>query len=165
MITHERLKELVNYDPETGSFTWAFGRPGASKDGRCGSPNKGNGYIEITLDRKSYTAHRLAYHYMTGDAPENEIDHINHVTHDNRWVNLRPVTRKENGRNRSLNKNNKSGCCGVSWMKSAGKWYAGIEVNGIAINLGLYDDLEDAISARHKANNKYGFHKNHGKDN
>jgi hypothetical protein len=163
MITHERLKELVNYDPETGYFTWAFGRPGASKGGRCGSVNKGNGYMEITLDRKSYTAHRLAYHYMTGHTPGNEIDHINHVTNDNRWINLRPATRKENGRNKGLHKNNKSGFCGVSWIKSIKKWYANIEVNGKAINLGHYDLIIDAVIARMRANKRYRFHDNHGK--
>ena len=59
MITQKELKELVNYDLDTGLFTWKFGRVGVKKGAICGSKNKGNGYIEIMLMRRSYLSQRV----------------------------------------------------------------------------------------------------------
>ena len=163
MITQKELKELVNYDLDTGLFTWRFGRVGAKKGATCGSKNKVKGYIEVMLMRKSYLLHRLAFLYIKGFMPVDEIDHINHIKDDNRWCNLRDVKHLDNQKNRSIFKNNKSGITGVSWCKKTEKWYASIQVNRKSLNLGYYDDLDEAIKAREDANKKYGFHINHGK--
>tara|TARA_R110001632_G_scaffold220720_1_gene350834 strand:+ start:473 stop:976 length:504 start_codon:yes stop_codon:yes gene_type:complete len=163
MITQKELKELVDYDNSTGLFAWRFGRVGAKKGAICGSKNKGSGYVEITLLRKSYLCHRLVFLYTTGSFPLGEVDHINHAKDDNRWCNLRDVHHLDNQKNRKIFKNNKSGTAGVSWHSASKKWQAGIQVNYKSINLGYYDVLDEAIKAREDANIKYGFHINHGK--
>ena len=161
MITQERLKELLHYCPDTGIFTcakdWGRFRKGAS----AGSYDRG--YVKIYLHYKNYSAHRLAFLYMTGSLPANQVDHINQVRHDNRWKNLRDVTSQANNKNASMSSRNKSGMTGVCWSKSHRKWRSSIRVNNKSKCLGVFLDLNDAIEARKEANIKYGFHENHGK--
>src|SRR5215813_12141516 len=102
MLTHERLKELLSYDPKTGLFIW-------NSRGAVAGTTDQEGYIQIHLDGKKYRAHRLAYLYMTGEMPTQILDHINRVRSDNRWGNLRPVTDRFNYYNCSDYSNNKSG--------------------------------------------------------
>jgi len=106
-------------------------------------------------------SHRLAFYYVLGWCPE-EVDHINHVRDDNRWINLRAASKQENHRNRKLDTNNKSGFNGVTWYKNYSKWLACIGIGGKQINLGYFENKDDAIAARKAANIKYGFHPNHG---
>lgn len=159
MITQKELKELLNYNPDTGIFTWRYSRRGAKKGSTAGS-NDGYGYTSIRVNSKPYGSHRLAWLYMFGAWPKNQIDHINHDRVDNRIENLREVTRQENGRNLALNKKNTSGVTGV--RRKGNQWYATIGVNGSKVRLGGFKDKFEAICARKSANNKYGFHKNHG---
>lgn len=164
MISHEDLKKYLHYNPENGLFTWlSFDVNNQMKVGDIAG-NYSNGYIELNVKVKRYAAHRLAWFYMTKKWPEGDIDHINHVRSDNRWCNLRDVTCIENGRNKSKLSNNKSGHVGVSWNSQAGKWRASIGVSGKAYNLGHYTDIRDAVLARSRAEELYGFHKNHGKE-
>jgi hypothetical protein len=90
-----------------------------------------------------------------------QIDHINHIRDDNRWVNLRNVIHRANQLNTSLSSNNTSGFNGVRILPS-GRYSAFIMVQRKQISLGTYDTLEEAIAARQAANSKYGFHVNHG---
>lgn len=99
-LTQARLKEILHYDPDTGIFTRRLDRgPNAPKDSVAGTPDK-NGYIVIKVDFTQYKAHRLAWLYIYGVWPNNQIDHINHIVDDNRIVNLRDVTNSENQANR-----------------------------------------------------------------
>lgn len=50
-----------------------------------------------------------------------------------------------------LSKNIKSGVKGVSWDKEREKWVAQIQLQGINYGLGRFEKLEDAVSARKKA--------------
>lgn len=100
---------------------------------------------------------------MTGEWP-NEIDHINHVRDDNRWINLRDGTRSDNQKNASMRTDNKSGFLGVSWSNEVNKWRAQAMVNHKVKSLGYFDDKFEAICARASANNKYGYHENHGRN-
>lgn len=120
------------------------------------------GYIEIRLDKKVYKAHRLAWLYVTGKWPKDQIDHINHARDDNRWVNLQEADNKSNAKNRASTKAN-GDIIGVYWNKSRLNWRAAININGKRTFLGSYTDKFDAICARLSANNKYGYHENHGK--
>jgi hypothetical protein len=95
---HQRLKEFLIYDPETGLFTKIrrnFKKPFA------GTPHP-VGYIRITIDKRFYLAHRLAWFYVKGKWPEADIDHINGDKTDNRFANLREASR-------SLNRGNSRG--------------------------------------------------------
>ena len=163
MISQTELKVLVDYSQSTGLFTRLIKTSSRVKVGDiAGYVHKINGYRYIRAEGKSYRAHRLAWFYMTGEWPK-EIDHINHIKTDNRWENLREVTHQENGKNRSKSKNNTSGVTGVSRSKQTSKWAAHIRINGKLRCLGSFTDKFEAICCRKSAENKHGFHPNHGR--
>lgn len=139
------LKSILHYDPETGLFTWRQ-RKGNSKVGFVAG-TIANGYVQIRIDKQSYLGHRLAWLYMTGNLPENQIDHRNMIRSDNSWVNLRNATSGENHQNRTKNSNNKSGYLGASPHKDTGKFLATIKVNRVGYNLGLFDTAKEAHEA------------------
>lgn len=163
MLTQERLKELLYYSPQFGIFVWKVNKGSRAKAGAiAGCFNKATGYVVMVVDNCMEPAHRAAFIYMTGKPPPEHTDHINGVRDDNRWCNLRAVTPSVNHKNRRIHKDNKSGFIGVCWLKKLGRWQAQIRVNYKTISLGLHDNKEDAIAARIAANEKYGFHENHG---
>jgi len=145
MLTQAELKSLLHYNQETGIFTWLKHNSGVSilKAGT----NKGNGYIQISLKRKRYLAHRLAWLYVYGEWPKQQIDHINGIRDDNRIVNLRDVSRSKNLLNQNhsnINKRNKSGVVGVSYFPRDNNWVAQFMVNGVTKYLGRYATVEEA---------------------
>jgi len=162
MLTQKRLKELLNYDPETGVFTWISRRGSKAAGSVAGTPHYKQGYIRIKIDGEMYSAHRLAWLYVYGEWPKHETDHINHDRQDNRIENLRSVTRHQNARNRTLRSDSTSGVVGVNWFKRNQKWGARIFKNGKFVFLGLFERFEDAVEARKNASVEYGFHQNHG---
>lgn len=147
MLTQSRLKELLNYDPDTGIFTRRVSASNRVKIGdRAGSVN-GMGYRHIYVDGNLYLAHRLAWLYVYGGFPPSGIDHINAVKDDNRIVNLREATQSENNQNRAKQSNNTSGFRGVSWHATAKKWHARIGVGNKLKHIGLFDTPEAAHAA------------------
>jgi len=161
MLTQARLKELLEYNPETGIFVRKISYARVYR-GQEITAIDSKGYITAGIDRKRYRAHRLAFLYMTGSWPKNQVDHINHQKTDNRWANLRDVTGSQNQRNRCAHKNNKSGVMGV--IKYRGRWVSQITVNGRNITLGSFEELSEAIICRKAAEKEHGFHKNHGEN-
>ena len=161
MLTQKRLKQVLNYNKNTGIFTCNAGRIRV-KEGKVAGTLANTGYICIRIDKRLYSAHRLAFLYMTGSFPIEQVDHISHDRTDNRWANLRQVSRKENQRNLKMRVDNKSGFTGVHWYKPYNKWVAKVKVSGKAEHLGYFKDINKAIEVRKKANLKYGFHLNHG---
>ena len=163
MLSQKRLKELLSYDPETGRFTRKISSSNSVKAGDiAGGDSSTTGYWRISVDNIRYAEHRLAWFYMTGLWPKHQIDHIDHIRANNKWANLREVTHAENQKNRVLTSKNKSGCVGVSWIKARSKWYASISVNRKTLPLGTYENKDDAIKARKKADIEFGYHANHG---
>ncbi len=155
-ISYDRLHELLNYNPETGIFTWKIDR-GNFKAGKQAGTLHHLGYINIIIDWKSYGAHRLAWLYINGYFPENQIDHINRDKTDNRIKNLREATCQCNNRNRDIQKNNKTGIVGVHWSKTSRKYRAEIKINRKTIHLGYFKILKEATQARWEAEKKYNF--------
>ena len=152
MITQQRLKELLSYDPETGLFINLTQRRPQAKIGSVAGCKNNNGYIRIMIDGKSYLAHRLSWLYSYGDFPEKELDHINEIKDDNRINNLRLATHKENGQNvSSPGINNNSGFRGVCWHKRDKKWRAQIKLNGKIKYLGSFNTSEEAYECYLKA--------------
>ena len=100
---------------------------------------------------------------MKGVWPKNQIDHDDHVRHNNRWKNLFEATQRKNSKNQSKSKRNKSGVTGVFWIKKDRSWSATIFINNKHTHLLQSKDKFEAICARMSANNKYGFHENHGR--
>jgi len=164
VISQEKLKERLSYNPLTGEFKWNTSPPrGPCIVGmKAGSPDN-HGYLKIMVDSKLYKAHRLAWLYVNGSFPAGDIDHINHKRTDNRIENLRTVERKLNQKNLTKARNNTSGFTGVIFNKKTSKWTAQIQVENKKIYLGSFDDIECAIATRIEANKKYDFHNNHGK--
>ena len=139
MITAERLRQRLYYDPETGYFTYLVSKSGNVKVGdRAGCPDK-DGYINICLEGKLHKAHRLAWLWMKGEWPENQIDHRDGQTGNNRWLNLRQATQSINSQNlHSAKKNSQTGFLGVfRWGNS---YIARIRVNGKSLKLGVSSD-------------------------
>lgn len=164
MLNADRLRELLDYDCETGIFSHRKKRSGVPAAGmRAGCINIARGipYERIKVDGKAYKSHRLAWLYVNGVFPEYEIDHINGNSLDNRICNLREVTSSGNCRNRTLRANNTSGVNGVNYQD--GMWVVRITHNRKKINLGVFHKLEDAKKARLAAEAKYGYHTNHGR--
>lgn len=143
-LTATRLRELLDYDHETGIFRWKTNRGGVCERAVAGSLRK-NGYIMIRIDYRNYRSHRLAWLYMHGHWPIGEIDHINGITKDNRIINLREATHSQNLYNRALQSNNKSKMKGVS--KSGGRWRATICINKRKIHIGCFLTPEQAHAA------------------
>ena len=121
------------------------------------------GYKRSKIFNKDYSAHRVIWAMVHGEWPKGQIDHKNHARTDNRISNLRVVTNKGNGQNRTLQKNNTSGHTGVQLIKSSGKWNARIVVDGKQKSLGCFDTAKEAAEVRQAANKKHGYHANHGK--
>lgn len=157
-ITPEEIKELFDYRPETGKI---FRR----SDGReAFTYVHDNGYRRGYIRGRRYYGHRVAWAIYFSQWPSKSIDHINHDRQDNRISNLREADHKTNGRNRKLSCNNSSGHTGVGWVNRVGLWQARIKINGKLKNLGHYARIEDAITARRRAERELGFHINHGRN-
>lgn len=161
ILTQDRLKELLSYDPKTGIFRWRVYRSQGARAGDIAGGYIGKGYLGICVDNKAYRAHRLAFLYVYGRFPAHTIDHINQVKDDNRIDNLRDVTNGENQMNAKKYRNNTSGITGVYWCKRRERWKARIGVKGTLIHLGSFLDIEDAKKVRSQAKIKYNYHFNH----
>lgn len=140
MLTHSRLKELLNYEPDTGVFTWKVDRTGHTKSGDIAGGINNYGYRYIKIDGKKYGAHRLAWFYVFEQFPPDYIDHINGKTDDNRIENLRPCTNSENQQNRA-------GFYGVCWIKGRRRWRSQIKINGKRKVIGQFFSKDDAYAA------------------
>lgn len=137
-LTQARLAALLEYDPESGEFTWRSRRGSALPRSVAGKLRK-DGYTVIGIDGRSYAAHRLAFLYMTGRFPQRMVDHIDLNRSNNAWRNLREVTNSENQMNTAIRSNNSSGRKGVSWNKREGRWRADIRIGGKKKTLGYFE--------------------------
>ncbi len=146
ILTQEKLKQLLSYDPINGIFTWRI-TSGGTKAGAIAGSYRSKGYVVISVLAKLYSAHRLVWLYVHGAFPEKEIDHINRVKHDNRLDNLRDADRFLNTQNTGLQRNNTSGARGVGWNKEHQAWRVRISVKGRTTLLGSFADFNAACSA------------------
>lgn len=144
-LTAERAKKLLDYNPETGTFTRLVACRGY-RSGEIAGCLSSSGYILLGIDRRIYPAHRIAW-LIANDKLPNHIDHINGDKSDNRLANLRDATRFVNTQNlRVAKKNNKSGLLGVSMTKGK-KFRANIRCGGKQIHLGTFATSEEAHAA------------------
>lgn len=149
-ITAPRLRELLHYEPEAGVFTWlsAAGARGRIKAGTVAGTKRRDGYIQIQIEGAIYTAHRLAWLYMTGEWPSGGLDHKHGVRDDNRWSELRAATQLQNLQNlRRAKSNNRTGLLGVSVVGRGGKFKSEIQAGGKKSHLGYFGTPEAAHAA------------------
>lgn len=158
-LTAARVRELLEYDPDTGVLTWRRHRNKAKVGRPAGWLSAGNAWSghRVKIDGREYYAHRLIWLYVHGVWPVAEIDHINRNPTDNRLCNLRAADRCENGANRGRQVNNQSGVTGVSWDARRGKWTAYLYSQRRRNYLGAYKDFAEAVSARMAAENHVGW--------
>lgn len=170
-----RLREALEYNRDTGLFTWR-NRPRShfkrDKDHstwnkrfagkRAFTTSTGTGYLQTPIFGRLQLAHRVAFAIHHGYWPH-KTDHINGVRDDNRISNLREVTNQQNGQNSAMSLRNTSGRVGVSWRKDKQLWGASIRVDGKTHHLGKFKVFSDAVAAREAGEKRFGFHPNHGR--
>jgi hypothetical protein len=163
MLTCDRLRELFHYEPETGIFTRLVRTSNQTHAGDVVGAIDSHGHVQISIDSRLYLAHRLAWLYMKGVWPENQIDHKNLIRHDNRFSNLREASNGQNIQNQPKRKSNKSGHKNVYWFAPHKKWSVQISANGKKNFLGYFNDLEEAAKVAKEAREKlHGEYCNHG---
>jgi hypothetical protein len=181
-LTQEYLKECFTYNPETGDLTWKErplhhfksiknqkifnSRQAGEIAGSKACLNKIHYKVtNLTSIRKSpYLVHRLIWTLIYGEIP-NIIDHIDGDGSNNRLENLRNGTRRDNQKNQKMNIDNKSGCMGIYWYEPLKKWQVNIRHNDKNNHLGYFKDWFEAVCTRKSAENKHGYHINHGRSN
>lgn len=140
MLTQELLKQWLEYNPETGDFIWLKRPSFRAVIGEIAGRTDNLGYKSLGLLGRQYRQHRLAFLYMTGKWPEDQVDHINGIRSDNRWENLREATNQQNGWNKQYTKRSKTGVKGV--FPSGDKFQVQIRYKGKARYCGTYETLE-----------------------
>lgn len=167
----ELVRDFFDYDPETGNlyhrdkprkyFNNDKGWKSSNSQVDKTNPIKGTldrwGYPRVRVFEKKIYLHRLAWFHFYGCWPEGQLDHINRVKSDNRLINLRDVSNRENSINRGRYKNNTSGKTGVCFEKRIRKWQAQIKVLGRRYHLGYFTRFDEAVKAREEAEKKYGY--------
>jgi hypothetical protein len=148
MITQARVKELLDYDSEVGTLRWKRSR-GRAKSGDIAGTSNPDGYLYVKLDKISYPCHRIAWLYVFGSFPKDEIDHINRDKTDFRILNLREATRSENSQNKPVRRDSTSRLKGVYFDKRNIRtpWQARISKEGKMTHLGYFETAELASEA------------------
>ena len=147
MITYAELIDSLEYNVDTGIFTWKYNKSSRAMKGSIAGTLCKDGYISININRKIYRAHRLAWLYCFQQWPVTYIDHINGVRNDNRLDNLREANMLENSHNSKVHKDSKTGIKGVYYNKLNSNYRAQIYYKGNRISLGSFKTVEEAALA------------------
>lgn len=140
-ITHKQLIQLLDYDQLTGFFYWRISGKKNRAGDRAGHHNDANEYERICVAQQSYYSHVLAWFYMTGAWPEQQVDHENLVKIDNAWKNLRLATSLQNSGNLPVRSDNSTDYKGV--VSIGKKFRAALAGN----HIGMFETKEDAARA------------------
>ena len=153
----EKLKEYLDYNPDTGILTWIKKPSYTVEVGQEAGSKHSRGYISVSFKGQKYLAHRIAYYMYHGVDPlENFVDHEYGDRTNNKIKYIRLATVSQNAMNLiNLPSDNTSGVIGVSWRKDRKKWVAVIRVDGVLKHLGYFTNKEDAIQARKEGEKKY----------
>lgn len=139
----QRLRTVLRYEPDAGRFIWLIRPRHRSRIGDVAGTRMENGYISITIDQERFLAHRLAWFYITGARPVDQVDHRNGHRDDNRFINLREADQTINSQNlRRAQSRSTTGFLGVfPWGT---RYLARIHANGRYHRLGVFDTPEQA---------------------
>lgn len=145
-LSLEKLKQQLSYCADTGVFTWSVTRNRISKGDIVGFKTS-KGYLSTKVNGKAYRLHRLAWFYVYGVWPKNQIDHVNGIRIDNRICNLRDVEPRHNSQNRSaINQKNKTGFVGVCKI-GENRFSSTLMVDGKVYHLGVHKTPKEASNA------------------
>lgn len=174
-MTAEYVRECLDYDPETGAFTWkirprhhfptenGWRRVNAGYAGKPAGCFDSKGYLRVRIANELHHGHRLAWLLTHGDWPREDIDHANGNKHDNRITNIRQAKCAENLRNSRLRKDSSSGVKNVYMDKRDGVWRVYLTIGGRQRHLGGHASKADAEAAAKEARiQHYGEFANHG---
>lgn len=145
-MTQDELRSLLDYDPLTGVFLWKVARGGSVRAGEVAGTFCTKGYRKIIVGGISYKAHRLAWFYVHGEWPAEQIDHINRVKDDNRIANLRVVSNGENRANTEPNRNNAIGAKNVHPVRN--HYRVMVRRDKRNHHVGYFKSVNDAVTAR-----------------
>lgn len=162
----ELLRKLLRYDSETGKLYWLQRDVSLFKETAIRSSShscnlwntrysgaeaftcmSNDGYCTGAIFGQTFRAHRVIWAIQSGTWPVNDVDHVNGIRNDNRWVNLREATRAQNALNRRSNAGSSSGYVGVSWCAPNKKWRVQTTLDGVKKHVGLFQTEEEAASA------------------
>lgn len=144
------LRRLLSYDPQSGEFHRVARNKAVKLGMRAGCRNV-LGYWQIRVEGPIYLAHRLAWLYVHGEWPSDQIDHIDGDRCNNRISNLRQCSNKENGQNKKSYKGSTSKYVGVNWSSAHNQWMASITIDGKKNYLGVFESEEKAALEYSKA--------------
>lgn len=158
MIDYNELAKILDYNPDTGVFTWKVKTCKKVVPNTIAGSFNSLGYVQLKINKQFFYGHRLAWFFVHKEYPKLEIDHVNGNPSDNRICNLRLANRQQNNQNRIVRIDSSSGIRGVTLRKDTKKWKAEIRVNKKLISLGCFHTKEEAIKTRKIAEQKYFTH-------
>jgi hypothetical protein len=156
VITQALVRTLFDHIP-TGELVSRVKTNKRWGAGRVVGTKANDGYVYIRIDGRIRLAHRLIWLYHYGYLPEQTIDHINRVRHDNRLENLREASYQCNLKN-GTPRSSISGIKGVCWDSIRNRWFAQIAINSKKKNLGRHTSLLEAACLRLAAEQCLGWH-------
>lgn len=139
-LSAEEVRDAFDYDPHTGIFK-------RKSNGTVVAIPASKTYGYVSIKGCGYLLHRLAWLYVFGRWPNQQIDHIDGNTRNNAIANLREVDDTKNHQNTK--------CKGFTFHAASGKYRALIRVNKKQIHLGAFDDSVSARAAYEAASRRY----------
>lgn len=160
----DAILDRFSYNPRNGKVyaRYKYSNNSPEPNEEVGSLN-GKGYLQVQVLGTKMELHRVCWVLMHGSFPDGVIDHIDGDILNNSERNLRCVSQLDNTKNSSIRSDNKSSVTGVCKPKKSGKWLAQISINGKQTHLGYFKHFQQAVAARKEAEERNGYHRNHGK--
>lgn len=156
MMSQELLHKLFDYCPDSGVVSWRISRSNRIKVGSTVGYENPYGYLQVRIEGKLWMLHRLIWEYVTGFPPKQMIDHINGDRSDNRFANLRDVSRSINNQNRKgPDRDAKIQLLGVCFDTRCRKYRAQMRVNGKSVLNKVFGTPEEAHMAYLRAKEIY----------
>jgi hypothetical protein len=152
-VSVERVRELLDYNQETGVFRWRVHRSRGAKRGQVAGSVDKKGYILLGIDGRNYPAHRVAWAYVYGEWPSSDLDHRDLDKANNAITNLRVASRSDNMGNTAAHVDNSTRVKGVCFDRRRGQFYASICKDGVRRFLGYFSNANEAGRAYERAAN------------
>ena len=141
-LSIKQLHQLLEY--RDGELYWRVSRS-RTKAGSVAGHTGLDGYKRVGIDKHYFMTHRVIFALHNGRWPSEQIDHIDGNRLNNEIINLREVTRRQNGQNRVEHRNGK--LPGTTWHKRDHHWMARIRIDSKSHFLGYFHTAGEAYRA------------------